>query len=166
MSRCRHPAPMDPEAKLEELGIELPEVSKPVASYVPAVTTDSNLCYVSGQLPFIDGELPSTGRVGGGIDPKEAHELARLCGINILAAVKHKVGQLRHVRRVVRIEGFVASADSFTDQPKVINGCSDLLGQVFGEAGKHSRFAVGVNVLPLNSPVEIGAIFEIEASKI
>ncbi len=157
---------MDPEAKLEEMGIELPEVSEPVADYVPAVTTEGDLCYVSGQLPFIEGELPNTGRVGHGVDPKEARELARICGINILAAVKHKVGQLRHVRRVVRVEGFVASADAFTDQPEVINGCSELLGSVFGDAGRHSRFAVGVNVLPLNSPVEIGAILEIDAAKI
>ncbi|MDX1612492.1 MAG: RidA family protein, partial [Candidatus Thermoplasmatota archaeon] len=93
-------------------------------------------------------------------------ELARTCGINILAAVKAQVGDLRNVKRVVRVEGFVASADGFFDQPKVINGCSDLLGEVFGPAGQHSRFAVGVNALPLNAPVEIGAIFEVQAAKI
>ncbi len=157
---------MDPEAKLDELGIELPDVAEPVAAYVPAVRTDGDMVYVSGQLPTEDGELPATGTVGDAVEPKRAKALARRCAVNILAAVKSQVGDLRNVKRVVRVEGFVASADDFTEQPTVINGASELFGEVFGEAGKHSRFAVGCNVLPLDTPVEIGAIFEVEGSKV
>lgn len=157
---------MDPEARLGALGLTLPSVAKPVASYVPAVSTQSNMVYVSGQLPTKDGELQATGRVGEDVDKKEAYALARLCAINILAAIKSQVGDLRNVKRIVRIEGFVASADDFYDQPAVINGASELLAEVFEDQGKHSRFAVGVNVLPLNTPVEIGAIVEVQRTKI
>lgn len=154
---------MQPEARLEDLGIELPDVAEPVADYVPAVRTEDGRVYVSGQLPTKDGELPVTGTVGDEVDPKRAQQLARRAAINILAAVKSQVGSLDDVNRVVRVEGFVASADDFTDQPTVVNGASELFGEVFGDRGKHSRFAVGCNVLPLDTPVEIGAIFDVEA---
>lgn len=155
---------MDPEARLEEMGIELPDVADPVADYVPAVRTQANMVYVSGQLPTDDGgELVAEGRVGVEVPVKRAEEAAERCAINILAAVKDLVGDLSQVRRVVRVEGFVASADDFTQQPAVVNGASELLGDVFGEAGRHSRFAVGCNRLPLDTPVEIGAILELEA---
>lgn len=154
---------MDPETKLEDLGIDLPDVADPVADYVPAVRADGNMVYVSGQLPTDEeGDLLETGRVGDDVDVKTAEEAARRCGINILAAVKDLVGDLSSVQRVVRVEGFVASADDFTRQPAVVNGASELFGDVFGDAGRHSRFAVGCNRLPLDTPVEIGAILEVE----
>lgn len=156
---------MDPEKRLQALGVELPAVPKPVAAYVPAVRT-GNLVYVSGQLPSVEGELLATGRVGQDVEPKVAAELARQCAINILAALKSQVGDLRNITRVVRVEGFVASAPDFYDQPKVINGASELLGEVFGAGGKHSRIAVGVSVLPLNAPVEVAAVFETLPTKI
>lgn len=152
---------MRPEDRLEELGIELPDVAEPVADYVPAVRTEDGRVYVSGQLPTEDGDLPTTGTVGDEVDPKRAKRLARRAAVNILAAVRSQVDSLDQVQRVVRVEGFVASADDFTDQPTVVNGASELFGDVFGEAGKHSRFAVGCNVLPLDTPVEIGAVFEV-----
>jgi enamine deaminase RidA (YjgF/YER057c/UK114 family) len=154
---------MDPEAKLEKKGIELPDVAEPVADYVPAVRTGANTVYVSGQLPTDeDGELLAEGRVGDDVSVKEAEQAAQRCAVNVLAAVKDEIGDLSKVRRVVRVEGFVASADDFTDQPSVVNGASELFGDVFGDAGRHSRFAVGCNVLPLDTPVEIGAIVEVE----
>jgi len=153
---------MNPEAKLEELGIDLPDVAEPVADYVPAVRTEGDRIYVSGQLPTEDGELPVTGKVGDDVDPKRAKQMARRAAVNIIAAVNSKVNSLDEVERVIRVEGFVASADDFTDQPTVVNGASELLGDVFGEDGKHSRFAVGCDVLPLDTPVEIGAIFAVE----
>lgn len=153
---------MDPEERLENLGIDLPDVADPVADYVPAVRTSDDVVYVSGQLPTDEeGELLETGRVGAEVDVKTAEEAARRCAINVLAAVKDLVGDLGRVRRVVRVEGFVASADDFTQQPAVVNGASELFGDVFGEAGRHSRFAVGCNRLPLDTPVEIGAILEL-----
>lgn len=162
--RRRAASTMDPEAKLEELGIELPDVAEPVADYVPAVRTGDGKVYVSGQLPTDEqGDLLATGRVGDDVQVKTAKEAARRCAINILAAVKDEVGDLSAVDRVVRVEGFVASGDGFTDQPSVVNGASELFGDVFDEAGRHSRFAVGCNVLPLDTPVEIGAILEVEA---
>ncbi len=154
---------VDVEARLAELGIELPDVADPVADYVPAVETSEGMVYVSGQLPLDeDGELVATGRVGEDVSVKLAEEAAFRCGVNILAAVKDAVGDLSRVKRVVRVEGFVASADDFTRQPAVVNGASELFGDVFGDAGRHSRFAVGCNRLPLDTPVEIGAIIEIE----
>lgn len=154
---------VDAEQRLEALGIQLPSVADPVADYVPAVETSEGVLYVSGQLPLDeDGELVATGRVGEDVIVKEAEEAAFRCGVNILAAVKDAVGDLSRVKRVVRVEGFVASAEDFTRQPAVVNGASELFGDVFGEKGRHSRFAVGCNRLPLDTPVEIGAIFEIE----
>ncbi len=154
---------MDPEERLEDMGIELPDVADPVADYVPAVRTEAGMVYVSGQLPMDEeGELLTTGTVGDDVTVKAAEAAAEQCAINLLAAVKDEVGQLSRVRRVVRVEGFVASADDFTQQPAVVNGASEMFADVFGEEGRHSRFAVGCNVLPMNTPVEIGAILELE----
>lgn len=146
-------------ARLAELGVELPEVAAPVASYVPAART-GQLVFTSGQLPFVKGSLAATGKVGGDISPEEAKAHARTCALNALAAVDALVG-LDKVVRVVKLVGFVASADGFTGQPAVINGASDLLGEVFGEAGRHARAAVGVAELPLGAPVEVELIVEI-----
>ncbi len=154
---------MHPDERLEELGVDLPDVADPVADYVPAVETGAGMVYVSGQLPTDEeGDLIATGRVGEDVDVKTGEEAARRCAINILAAVKDAVGDLGRVHRVVRVEGFVASGDGFTRQPAVVNGASELFGDVFGEEGRHSRFAVGCNRLPLDTPVEIGAILEVE----
>jgi enamine deaminase RidA (YjgF/YER057c/UK114 family) len=152
---------MTPEESLAKLGLKLPEAPKPVAAYVPAVRT-GHLVQVAGQLPFVEGKLPTTGRLGDGVTVEEGQRLARLAALNALAIVKAEVGELARVRRVVRVGAFVASADSFTDQPRVANGASELLQQVFGEKGRHARAAVGVNVLPLGSPVEIELLVEVE----
>ena len=146
-------------ARLAELGVELPEVAAPVASYVPAART-GQLVFTSGQLPFVKGSLAATGKVGDDISPEEAKAHARTCALNALAAVDALVG-LDKVTRVVKLVGFVASAEGFTGQPAVINGASDLLGEVFGEAGRHARAAVGVAELPLGAPVEVELIVEI-----
>lgn len=146
-------------ARLEELGLTIPPVVPPVAAYVPALRT-GNYVYVSGQLPMVDGKLAATGLVGGDVTPEQAKGLARQAGINVLAAVHALVG-LDKVVRVVKIVGFVASAPGFTGQPGVVNGASELFGEVFGEAGRHARSAVGVSALPLNTPVEVEAIVEV-----
>lgn len=140
-------------ARLAELGIELPAVAAPVAAYVPAIV-DGGLVHTSGQLPFVDGALPAVGHVGAEVDPAEAYALARTATLNALAAVDAAAG-LDRISRVVRVTGFVASAPGFHAQPGVVNGASELLGEIFGEAGAHARSAVGVAELPLNSPVEI-----------
>jgi enamine deaminase RidA (YjgF/YER057c/UK114 family) len=152
---------MTPEEKLKSLGIELPEVPKPLGSYVPFVRT-GNLIFMSGMLPLKGGKLLRTGRVGESITIEEAAQDARTASINALSVLRSAIGRLDKVKRCVHISGFVSSADNFLDQPKVINGASDLIFEIFGEAGRHSRAAVGVNALPLNSPVEISFIFEIE----
>jgi len=149
----------DVYARLAELGLQIPPVVPPVAAYVPAVQTGNHV-YVSGQLPLIDGKLPATGLVGTDVTAEQAKDLARQCGVNVLAAVEALVG-LGRVVKVVKIVGFVASAPGFTGQPGVVNGASELFGEVFGEAGKHARSAVGVASLPLNTPVEVEAIIEI-----
>jgi enamine deaminase RidA (YjgF/YER057c/UK114 family) len=146
-------------ARLEELGIRLPAVAAPVAAYVPAVQTGS-LVFTSGQLPFVDGGLRHTGKVGGSVDPEVAAEEAGVCALNALAAVDALVG-LDSVKRVVRVVGYVASAEGFTGQPRVINGASELLGRIFGEAGQHARSAVGVAELPLGAPVEVELTVEL-----
>src|SRR5882762_6586141 len=151
---------MSVKDKLAELGIELPPVVPPAAAYVPALRTGNHV-YVSGQLPFVDGKLLVTGKVGAEVTAEDAAKHARQCAINILAAVDDLVG-LDSVVRVVKLVGFVASADGFTGQPVVINGASELLGEVFGETGKHARSAVGVYQLPLDTPVEVEAIFEVQ----
>lgn len=150
---------MTVEARLTELGLKLPELAKPVAAYVPAIVT-GNLVFTSGQLPFVDGALPATGKVGADVTAERAAEFARTCALNALAAASSVIGSLDRVTRVVKVVGFVASAPDFTGQPGVINGASDLLGQVFGEAGQHARSAVGVAVLPLDSPVEVELVLE------
>jgi len=148
-----------PLARLAELGLELPPVVAPLAAYVPAVRTGS-LVYTSGQVPFRDGKLAATGKVGAEITADDAADLARTCALNALAAVHDLVG-LDSVVRVVKVLGFVASAPDFTGQPGVINGASELLGDVFGDAGTHARSAVGVAVLPLDAPVEVELIVEV-----
>ena len=146
-------------ARLEELGVELPSVAVPLASYIPA-TRVGNQVWTSGQLPVVGGELPASGKVGAEVSLEKAQELARVAVLNALAAIDDLVG-LDHVTRVVKVVGFVASDPSFTEQAAVINGASDFLGEVFGDAGIHARSAVGVAVLPKDSPVEIEVIVEI-----
>ncbi|KUI46358.1 LysR family transcriptional regulator [Mycobacterium sp. GA-1199] len=146
-------------ARLAELGIELPPLVAPLAAYVPAVRT-GNLVYTAGQLPIRDGELVLTGKVGGGVAPEQGHELARVCALNALAAVHSLVG-IDAVTRVVKVVGFVASAPGFHGQPGVINGASELFGEVFGEAGAHARSAVGVSELPRDAPVEVEMVVEV-----
>jgi enamine deaminase RidA (YjgF/YER057c/UK114 family) len=148
--------------RLAELGIELPAVAAPAANYIPAIRT-GQLVYTSGQLPFIDDDLPATGKVGAEVSPEDATRYARICALNALAAVHALVG-IDSVVRVVKVVGFVASSPDFTGQPAVINGASDLLVEVFGEAGAHARSAVGVAVLPLDTPVEVEMIVEISSS--
>ena len=150
---------MSVEARLAELGLTLPALTKPVAAYVPAIVT-GNLVYTAGQLPFVDGALETTGKVGADVTAERAAELARICALNALAAASSVIGSLDRVTRVVKVVGFVASTPDFTGQPGVINGASELLGQVFGEAGQHARSAVGVAVLPLDAPVEVELILE------
>ncbi|MGV0603396.1 RidA family protein [Mycolicibacterium sp. XJ1904] len=150
---------MTPSARLAELGIELPPSVAPLAAYVPAVRT-GNLVYTAGQLPIRDGELVRTGKVGGGVTPEQAYELARVCALNALAAVHSLVG-IDAVTRVVKVVGFVASAPGFHGQPGVINGASELFGEVFGEAGAHARSAVGASELPRDAPVEVEVIVEV-----
>ncbi len=145
--------------RLAELGLELPPVATPLAAYVPAVRTGNHV-YTSGQLPIVDGELVAAGKVGADITPEQGKELAQRCALNALAAVDALVG-LDAVVRVVKIVGFVASAEGFTGQPGVVNGASELLGEVFGEAGQHARSAVGVAELPLGAPVEVELIVEV-----
>ncbi|MFC6354674.1 RidA family protein [Luethyella okanaganae] len=145
------------DARLAELGITLPEVARPVGAYVPAVVS-GDLVFTSGQLPFVDGALPATGKVGdahGLVPASAAKDYARICALNGLAAIRAAIGSLDRVTRVVKVVGFVASDPSFTGHPGVINGASELLGEVFGDIGVHARSAVGVAALPLDSPVEI-----------
>ncbi|WP_445258572.1 RidA family protein [Nocardioides aurantiacus] len=149
-----------PEERLAELGLAVPPVAAPVAAYVPAVRSGSHV-HTSGQLPMREGELLRTGKVGGEVSLEEAVECARQCALNALAAVRAEVGELSAVRRVVKVVVFVASTPDFTAQPKVANGVSELLGEVFGEQGRHARSAVGVSVLPLDAPVEVELLVEV-----
>jgi enamine deaminase RidA (YjgF/YER057c/UK114 family) len=145
--------------RLAELGLTLPPVAAPLAAYVPALV-DGSLVWTSGQLPFVDGALPATGLVGDGeglVPAQDAAQLARLCALNALAAIG-SVADLDSVRRIVKVVGFVASAPGFGGQPAVVNGASELLGQVFGDAGRHARSAVGVAGLPMGSPVEVEVV--------
>lgn len=146
--------------KLEQLGLELPTVVPPVANYAPAVRTGAYV-YTSGQLPVIDGALAATGKVDAEVTPERAAELARACALNALAAVDGLVG-IDAVVRIVKVVGFVSSAPGFNGQPAVINGASDVLGEIFGDAGVHARSAVGVSELPLDAPVEVELIVEVE----
>ncbi|GAB3453656.1 RidA family protein [Streptomonospora sediminis] len=148
-----------PEERLATLGLTLPEVVPPVAAYQPTVRT-GDYVYVSGQVPLVGGTPAGTGKVGAEVTAERAKELAAVCALNAVAAVKAEVGELSQVRRVVKVVGFVASDPSFTGQPQVVNGASELLGEVFGEAGTHARSAVGVAALPLDVPVEVEMIVE------
>ncbi|WP_367948606.1 RidA family protein [Rathayibacter sp. VKM Ac-2857] len=143
--------------RLAELGIELPAVAVPAGAYVPAVV-DGHLVFTAGQIPFVDGALPATGKVGAGVEPEVAKDLARVCALNALAAIADVIGSLDRVTRIVKVTGFVASAPGFNGQPGVINGASEVLGDIFGEAGRHARSAVGVAELPLDAPVEVELI--------
>ena len=143
--------------RLAELGIELPAVAVPAGAYIPAVV-EGNLVFTAGQIPFVDGALPATGKVGAGVEPEVAKDLARVCALNALAAIADVIGSLDRVTRIVKVTGFVASAPGFNGQPGVINGASEVLGEIFGEAGKHARSAVGVAELPLDAPVEVELI--------
>jgi enamine deaminase RidA (YjgF/YER057c/UK114 family) len=143
--------------RLAELGVELPAVAAPAGAYVPAVV-HGGLVYTAGQIPFVDGALPLVGKVGAEVSPEQAKDLARTCALNALAAVADAIGSLDRVTRIVKLTGFVASASGFTGQPGVINGASELLGDVFGEPGRHARSAVGVAELPLGAPVEVELI--------
>jgi enamine deaminase RidA (YjgF/YER057c/UK114 family) len=149
----------DAYARLAELGLTLPQVVPPLAAYVPAVQSGNHV-YVSGQLPMVEGKLPRTGRVGAEVTPEQGAELARICGLNALAAIEALVGLGRLVK-IVKITGFVASAPGFTGQPAVVNGASELFGDVLGELGRHARSAVGVAELPLGAPVEVEVIAEV-----
>ncbi|MCA2229779.1 RidA family protein [Nonomuraea aurantiaca] len=151
---------MTPEEKIAELGLTLPEVVAPLAAYVPAVRT-GDLVYTSGQVPMVDGKLAQTGKVGAEVGLDDARELARICALNALAALKSEIGDLRKVVRIVKVVVFVASDPAFTQQPQVANGASELLAEVLGEAGKHARSAVGVASLPLDAPVEVELIAEV-----
>jgi enamine deaminase RidA (YjgF/YER057c/UK114 family) len=149
-----------PEARLAAMGITLPNVSRPLAAYVPAVRT-GNYVYTSGQVPVVDGQLLATGKVGADVGVAEAAALARTCALNALAAVVSLTGGLGAIRRIVKVTGFVASDPHFTEQAQVMNGASELLIEVFGEAGRHARSAVGMAVLPLDAPVEVELIAEV-----
>lgn len=151
---------MSIDARLAELGLILPEPAAPVAAYVPVVVA-GGLAHVSGQLPFIDGRLV-TGRLGEDVSLDDGYAAARACGLMILAQVKAALGSLDKVERVVKLGGFVSSTGAFTDQPKVVNGASELMALVFGDAGKHARSAVGVPVLPLGAAVEVDAILAVK----
>jgi enamine deaminase RidA (YjgF/YER057c/UK114 family) len=148
------------EDRLAGLGRTLPGVAAPVAAYVPAVRS-GDYVFTSGQLPIVDGSLAATGKVGAEVSAEDAKQLAATCVLNALAAIKAEIGDLDRVRRIVKVVGFVASTPDFTGQPGVVNGASELLGEVFGDKGVHARSAVGVAVLPLDAPVEVELIVEI-----
>lgn len=150
---------MSPSDKLRELGLTLPSVAAPAGAYIPA-RRSGNLVFTAGQVPFVDGKLPKTGKIGADVSAEDAYDLARTCALNALAAVDALVG-LDSITGIVKVVGFVASSPDFGGQPKVINGASDLMGEVFGEAGAHARSAVGVAELPMNAPVEVELIVEV-----
>lgn len=152
---------MSIEKKLKDLGIEINEAPKPVASYVPAVKTD-NYVYTSGQIPLKNGELQSKGKVGKDITLEEGYEAAKICAINCLSAVKSMIKDLDKIEKIVKVTGFVSSGEGFNQQPQVVNGASDFLGEIFNEKGEHSRAAVGVSELPLNASVEVEMIVKVK----
>lgn len=152
---------MSVESRLAELGLELPEVATPAGAYVPAVIS-GNLVFTAGQIPLVDGKLMAEGRLGAEISAEAGKEIAQRCALNAIAAVKSVLGDLERVKKVVKVVGFVASTPDFTAQPGVVNGASELLQAAFGDRGIHARSAVGVAVLPLNSPVEVELIVEFE----
>jgi enamine deaminase RidA (YjgF/YER057c/UK114 family) len=150
-----------PEQRLEDLGIDLPHPAAPLASYVPAVRT-GDLIFVSGQIPLVDGKPVATGRLGGDVGLEEGQAAAQRCAINVIAALKAELGELSRVRRIVKLTGFVACEPDFTEQAKVVNGASELFGEVFGDRGMHARAAVGMAALPFGVPVEVEAIVEVD----
>jgi enamine deaminase RidA (YjgF/YER057c/UK114 family) len=152
-----------PEERLRNLGYELPTVPRPAGSYVPAALTRGTILFTAGQLPFKDGRLPYTGKVEADVSVEDAKEAARLCALNALAAVEAEIETLENVRRVVKITGYVASAAGFNNQPEVMNGASDLIGELFGDKGLHARTAVGVAELPFDAPVEVELVVELAA---
>lgn len=152
--------PKNPQERMQELGLELPQVPRPAASYVPAVRT-GNLVFTAGQVSFEDGEIRVTGKVGDAVSLEEAQHAARLCALNALAAAASEAGGLDRISRIIKVVGYVASAPGFNGQPQVVNGASDLLGEIFGENGHHARSAVGVVELPLGVPVEVEMIVEL-----
>ncbi|MDK2901147.1 MAG: hypothetical protein PWR14_51 [Thermosediminibacterales bacterium] len=154
-------AKMSFEKKIKEMGINIPEAPKPVAAYVSAVKID-NYIYTAGQIPFVDGELKYKGKLGKDLSIEEGYEAAKICAINCLGAIKSLIGSLDNIERVVKVTGFVNSAGGFNQQPKVVNGASEFLGQVFGETGSHARSAVGVNELPMDAAVEIEMIVKVK----
>ena len=149
------------EHKLMNLGIVIPEIPKPVAAYVPAKQS-GKLVFTAGQLPMVNGELISKGLLGQDVEVEEANKAARICTLNALAAIKGVIGDLDRIKQIIRVVGYVASVSTFTHQPAVVNGASELLLEIFGEAGKHARSAVGMAVLPLNASVEIELTVEVE----
>lgn len=150
---------MTANQRISDLGIVLPQVATPAGAYVPAVVS-GNLVFTAGQIPLVDGKLAATGKVGKDLTAEQAKEIARICALNAVAAVKSVIGDLDRVKKVVKVVGFVASDPSFSQQPAVVNGASELLEQIFGEKGIHARSAVGVAVLPLDAPVEVELIVE------
>jgi enamine deaminase RidA (YjgF/YER057c/UK114 family) len=152
-----------PEDRLRNLGYELPAVPRPAGSYVPPALTRGTILFTAGQLPFKDGRLPYTGKVEAEVSVEDAKEAARLCALNALAAVKAEIETLENVRRVVKVTGYVASAAGFNNQPEVMNGASDLIGELFGDQGLHARTAVGVAELPFDAPVEVELVVELAA---
>ncbi len=150
---------MSANQRISELGIVLPQVATPAGAYVPAVVS-GNLVFTAGQIPLVDGKLAATGKVGKDLTAEQAKEFARICALNAVAAVKSVIGDLDRVKKVVKVVGFVSSDPSFSQQPAVVNGASELLEQIFGEKGIHARSAVGVAVLPLDAPVEVELIVE------
>jgi len=149
------------EAKLKEMGIDLPEAAKPLAAYIPAIQS-GNYVYTSGQIPLVAGELKCKGKVGAQVSEEQGYECAKICAINCLSAIKGVIGSLDKIEQVVKVTGFVNSAPGFSAQPKIVNGASEFFGEVFGDAGKHTRSAVGVSELPIDSPVEVEVIVKLK----
>lgn len=151
---------MSVEEKLKSMGISIPETPKPVAAYIPAIQVD-NLIYTSGQIPIVNGEIKYKGKLGDNITKEQGYDAARICAINALSAIRSVIGSLDKIEQVVKVVGFVASAEGFTEQPAVVNGASEFLQEVFGKKGIHARSAVGVAELPLGVPVEVEMIVKI-----
>lgn len=149
------------EERLKELGINIPEAPKPVAAYIPAVL-DDNIVYTAGQLPFISGELKYKGKLGKDISDEDALKAAEICAINCLSVIKSVIGSMDKVERIIKLNVYVNSSEEFSAQPKIANGASELLVNIFGDAGKHARSAVGVSQLPLNAPVEVDMIVKVK----
>lgn len=152
---------MQVEAKLREMGLTVPDVAKPVAAYVPALKV-GDYVYTSGQIPFVQGELKHKGKLGKEVTTEQGYEAAKVCALNCLAAIKSVVGNLDSIEQVVKIVGFVNSAPGYFDQPKVVNGASELVGKIFGQKGEHARSAVGVAELPLDAAVEVEMIVKVK----